>query len=136
MESAAVGLGFLVDPFAEHFVRGQQRAAGRNAPRRPPVINRGTYVRTMALDRLMEGFIASMTNSGPPSSRRSIQVVSLGAGTDTRYFVKVNEISKRSTFLLTTRVLFRNHHVRYPAQVLSIATLKLISRRSLLKRRR
>ncbi|KAA8571908.1 hypothetical protein EYC84_001857 [Monilinia fructicola] len=53
---SAVNLGYLDDPFARYFVNG-------SGTRRLPIINRGTYSRTTALDLLIER-----------------------AGTDTRYF--------------------------------------------------
>ncbi|KAI9870501.1 MAG: hypothetical protein M1830_004150 [Pleopsidium flavum] len=68
---SAVDVGYLDDPFAKHFA-GEPR-------RRFPIINRGTYVRTTAIDTLVNEFIA--TN---PSEKK--QIVSLGAGSDTRFF--------------------------------------------------
>jgi [phosphatase 2A protein]-leucine-carboxy methyltransferase len=66
-----VDLGYLSDPFARLFVQGPPT-------RRLPIINRGTYTRTTAIDKLVERFLAT-TASYP---RR--QIISLGAGTDTR----------------------------------------------------
>ncbi|KAL9028935.1 MAG: hypothetical protein Q9196_002763 [Gyalolechia fulgens] len=68
---SAVQLGYLDDPFAELFVAGQGQ-------RRFPIINRGTYVRTTAIDNLVHRFL-----SASPSQK---QIVSLGAGSDTRFF--------------------------------------------------
>jgi [phosphatase 2A protein]-leucine-carboxy methyltransferase len=79
---SAASLGYLDDPFIADFVR--------TAVRKPPIINRGsrhskpdliigTYVRTRSIDRLVEAFLQS------PSDTLK-QVVSLGAGTDTRFF--------------------------------------------------
>ncbi|KAG9248508.1 S-adenosyl-L-methionine-dependent methyltransferase [Calycina marina] len=68
---SAVCAGYLEDPFAEHFVEAA------SATRRLPIINRGTYTRTSAIDRLVDLFLAG-------SGER--QIVSLGAGTDTRAF--------------------------------------------------
>ncbi|KAL8940221.1 MAG: hypothetical protein Q9216_002930 [Gyalolechia sp. 2 TL-2023] len=68
---SAVQLGYLDDPFAELFVAGQNQ-------RRFPIINRGTYVRTTAIDNLVHRFL-----SASPSQK---QVISLGAGSDTRFF--------------------------------------------------
>ncbi|KAI9704602.1 MAG: hypothetical protein M1820_005515 [Bogoriella megaspora] len=78
---SAVELGYLDDPFAKAFV-------SERGPRRFPIINRGmlqqlpierTYVRTTAIDHLVHLFL-----SQSPSSPK--QIISLGAGTDTRYF--------------------------------------------------
>lgn len=68
---SAVELGYLSDPFARLFVQGP-------ATRRLPIINRGTYTRTTAIDMLVDRFLAT-TNPDEPR-----QIVSLGAGTDTR----------------------------------------------------
>ncbi|KAI1493770.1 S-adenosyl-L-methionine-dependent methyltransferase [Biscogniauxia mediterranea] len=73
---SAVDLGYLQDPFAQFFV--QTPAAGLPV-RRLPIINRGTYTRTAALDRLVSSFL-----SGREGGER--QIISLGAGTDTRCF--------------------------------------------------
>ncbi|KAI9847612.1 MAG: carboxy methyl transferase for protein phosphatase 2A [Sclerophora amabilis] len=70
---SAVELGYLDDPFAKDLIAEKPQ-------RRFPIINRGTYARTSAIDRLVEGFLG-----GPSSSKRK-QIISLGAGSDTRYF--------------------------------------------------
>ncbi|KAI9645576.1 carboxy methyl transferase for protein phosphatase 2A [Ciborinia camelliae] len=72
---SAVDLGYLNDPFARYFVNG-------SGTRRLPIINRGTYSRTTALDLLIENFLSQGDNSTPQPK----QIISLGAGTDTRYF--------------------------------------------------
>ncbi|EFX04162.1 saga-like transcriptional regulatory complex subunit [Grosmannia clavigera kw1407] len=77
---SAVDLGLLDDRFARFFVIG----GGLAAPRLP-IINRGTYTRTTALDKIIGSFLSGADSSisqvafSPPR-----QVVSLGAGTDTR----------------------------------------------------
>ncbi|KAK4099662.1 leucine carboxyl methyltransferase, partial [Parathielavia hyrcaniae] len=68
---SAVELSYLADPFAQLFVQGPPT-------RRLPIINRGTYTRTTAIDMLVDRFLAT-TNPDEPR-----QIVSLGAGTDTR----------------------------------------------------
>jgi len=68
---SAAALGYLNDPFIADFVR--------TITRKPPIINRGTFVRTRSIDLLIEAFLKS-----PPETVK--QVVSLGAGTDTRFF--------------------------------------------------
>ncbi|KAF4552518.1 Leucine carboxyl methyltransferase-like protein [Elsinoe fawcettii] len=69
---SAVSLGYLDDPFAQAF-------APFPPPRRYPLINRGTYVRTSAIDSLIGAFLE--VDSGTPK-----QIISLGAGSDTRFF--------------------------------------------------
>lgn len=78
MRLSAVELGYLDDQFAQYFVQGQQ------PNRRLPIINRGTYTRTTALDRLIASFLGHESGADEPLPRR--QIVSLGAGTDTRCF--------------------------------------------------
>ncbi|KAI1092718.1 leucine carboxyl methyltransferase [Rostrohypoxylon terebratum] len=73
---SAVRLGYLQDPFAQHFV--EQNTIGGTV-RRLPIINRGTYTRTTALDRLISSFLTG-------TATRERQIISLGAGTDTRCF--------------------------------------------------
>ncbi|KAK2792621.1 carboxy methyl transferase for protein phosphatase 2A [Onygenales sp. PD_12] len=74
---SAVELGYLHDPFARATLNG-----GVAGSRRYPIINRGTYVRTTAIDRLVDHFL---NTSGKPNSRKR-QIISLGAGSDTRVF--------------------------------------------------
>ena len=69
---SAVEAGYLDDPFAKYFVSGEGQ-------RRLPIINRGTYVRTKAIDNLVDEFL-----SKNPAQEK--QIISLGAGSDTRFF--------------------------------------------------
>ncbi|KAF2445908.1 leucine carboxyl methyltransferase [Karstenula rhodostoma CBS 690.94] len=69
---SCVELGYLDDPYAKLF-------ATQPSTRRLPLLNRGSYVRTTAIDTLIDRFLTTPT-PGPK------QIVSLGAGTDTRYF--------------------------------------------------
>ena len=69
---SAVKAGYLEDPFARYFVSGEGQ-------RRLPIINRGTYVRTQAIDNLVDEFL-----SRDPAQEK--QIISLGAGSDTRFF--------------------------------------------------
>ncbi|TKA66261.1 hypothetical protein B0A55_08424 [Friedmanniomyces simplex] len=71
---SAVALGYLDDRFAKAFL-----APGEQITKRYPIIHRGTYVRTTAIDKLVNRFLAAQ-----PEQRK--QVVSLGAGSDTRFF--------------------------------------------------
>ncbi|KAE9364008.1 leucine carboxyl methyltransferase [Stipitochalara longipes BDJ] len=72
---SAVSLGYLHDPYATLFVAG-------GGTRRMPIINRGTYTRTTALDILINAFLINKD----PNQPQTKQIISLGAGTDTRYF--------------------------------------------------
>ncbi|KFH47835.1 Leucine carboxyl methyltransferase-like protein [Hapsidospora chrysogenum ATCC 11550] len=78
---SAVELGYLDDPYAEYFVH----SADGPPARRLPIINRGTYTRTAALDILIDAFL-SEDDGGIQSTTAPRQIVSLGAGTDTRPF--------------------------------------------------
>ncbi|KAK0745063.1 S-adenosyl-L-methionine-dependent methyltransferase [Apiosordaria backusii] len=120
---SAVELGYLSDPFASYFVTPSPPSfhSGPSSipstPRRLPIINRGTYTRTTAIDILIDCFLSSTASSGQPR-----QIVSLGAGTDTRSFrlftspekhqnIQYHEIdfpviiSKKSTLIRTITAL-------------------------------
>ena len=71
---SAVNAGYLNDPFASCFVRRAQA--------RPPLINIGTFVRTWAIQKLVNQFLDAHSQAG----QRKKQILSLGAGTDTRFF--------------------------------------------------
>ena len=69
---SAVALGYMQDPYSSAMVKQPSRRA--------PIINRGTYLRTKTIDSLVKKFVEH------PDVRGRAQVVSLGAGSDTRYF--------------------------------------------------
>ncbi|CZT14563.1 related to Leucine carboxyl methyltransferase 1 [Ramularia collo-cygni] len=71
---SAVALGYLDDQYAKAFF-----PQGQEVPKRYPIINRGTQVRTQAIDKLVSRFLER-----DPARRK--QVISLGAGSDTRFF--------------------------------------------------
>ncbi|KAJ9158048.1 LCM-domain-containing protein [Coniochaeta hoffmannii] len=73
---SAVDVGYLNDPYAKYFVSNSSGPVTR----RLPIINRGTYTRTTALDILVDQFLSE--SDGHPTAEK--QIVSLGAGTDTR----------------------------------------------------
>jgi [phosphatase 2A protein]-leucine-carboxy methyltransferase len=73
---SAVRKGYLKDPFASYFVPEPHLA-----PNRSPLINLGTYVRSRALDELILSWINKAAADG-----RKVQIVSLGAGSDTRFW--------------------------------------------------
>ncbi|KAL7796607.1 S-adenosyl-L-methionine-dependent methyltransferase [Trichoderma ceciliae] len=82
---SAVDMGYLSDPYARYFVSN----LGGAPARRFPIINRGTYTRTTAIDGLVHSFLAGAEGEedgrGAPGVMAK-QIVSLGAGTDTRPF--------------------------------------------------
>lgn len=71
---SAVAMGYMADPYAQTFF-----PPGEPIAKRYPIINRGTYVRTAAIDRFVIQFL-----DAAPGERK--QIVSLGAGSDTRFF--------------------------------------------------
>ncbi|TGJ86220.1 hypothetical protein E0Z10_g2511 [Xylaria hypoxylon] len=81
---SAVDLGYLEDQYSRFFVQAPAMGA---AVRRLPIINRGTYTRTTALDRLIGSFLSA-------TDGQERQIVSLGAGTDTRAFRLFNKESQ------------------------------------------
>ncbi|KAL7922352.1 S-adenosyl-L-methionine-dependent methyltransferase [Trichoderma austrokoningii] len=76
---SAVDVGYLSDPYARYFVS----SLGGPPARRFPIINRGTYTRTAAIDHLVYSFLSEAREGTAVATR---QIVSLGAGTDTRPF--------------------------------------------------
>ncbi|KAJ0424815.1 S-adenosyl-L-methionine-dependent methyltransferase [Aspergillus carlsbadensis] len=77
---SAVGLGYLEDPFARVLTPLGQET------RRLPIINRGTYVRTTAIDKLVARFLGLTAESDSGWKQKKKQIISLGAGSDTRVF--------------------------------------------------
>lgn len=73
---SAVKLGYLQDPFIRFLV---QRA--HLQPPRPPLINTGTYVRSEAIDKLVNEWLDLSAAEG-----KKCQIVSMGAGSDTRFW--------------------------------------------------
>lgn len=69
---SAVSTGYLSDDYADLFIDNDTPLT-----RRYPIINRGTYVRTTAIDTLIHKFL-SVDRDAPK------QIISLGAGSDTR----------------------------------------------------
>ncbi|KAI1327159.1 leucine carboxyl methyltransferase [Xylariaceae sp. FL0255] len=88
---SAVDLGYLQDRYAQFFV---QRPAVGNPVRRLPIINRGTYTRTTAIDKLISVFLSATSTTGAGGGTR--QIISLGAGTDTRAFRLFKEASENN----------------------------------------
>jgi len=72
---SAVRKGYLHDPFIHLLVPRSHLAHAR-----PPLINIGTFLRSGAIDSLVDGWI----HSWPEDVH--VQIVSLGAGSDTRFW--------------------------------------------------
>jgi [phosphatase 2A protein]-leucine-carboxy methyltransferase len=73
---SAVAKGYLADAFAPALAPRGARAQ----PPRPPLIHVGTHARAWALDALVDAFLARA------GAGAQVQVVSLGAGSDTRFW--------------------------------------------------
>ncbi|QRW12607.1 leucine carboxyl methyltransferase [Ceratobasidium sp. AG-Ba] len=73
---SAVRLGYLTDPYIVPLV-----PRARFVPSRAPLMNVGTYVRSTAIDMLVEGWLDAAGSEGEKK-----QIVSLGAGSDTRFW--------------------------------------------------
>ncbi|KAJ1888456.1 carboxy methyl transferase for protein phosphatase 2A [Kickxella alabastrina] len=76
-ESAA-RLGYIADPFIQHFVRHPQRRA--------PLINRGTFTRFQGVQKTLRQFLR-YTSQNQQQHQTQNQVVILGSGLDTSYFL-------------------------------------------------
>ncbi|SCV71596.1 BQ2448_3184 [Microbotryum intermedium] len=104
---SASSLTYLDDPYTTHFIPSSVRRAGGSAVSRPALINLGTHARTWAVDQVVQGFLweteeeddasarggeGRESGGGDPPrrprrpGRRRRQVLSIGAGTDTRYW--------------------------------------------------
>jgi O-methyltransferase involved in polyketide biosynthesis len=67
---------YVQDPFIKYLV-----PRAHLQPPRPPLINIGTYVRSTAIDDLIEQWLLLSDHVG-----QGCQIVSLGAGSDTRFW--------------------------------------------------
>ena len=105
---SAVKLGYLKDPFIRSLVQRPHLQ-----PPRPPLINIGTYVRSEAIDRLVSEWLELSAVEG-----KKCQVVSMGAGSDTRFW-RINVRGFRSCpFLCVSAgvVTLRTPQVDWPSQ--------------------
>lgn len=88
---SAVRLGYLTDPYVSLLYKAPRIAGGQNE-RKAPLINVGTHHRTAALDAVVDSFLKAAANLATSSSSSGltgnpgIQIVSLGAGSDTRFW--------------------------------------------------
>ncbi|KAG0140838.1 hypothetical protein CROQUDRAFT_674429 [Cronartium quercuum f. sp. fusiforme G11] len=81
---SAASLGYIDDPFVPLLLRDP---APSPAVRRPPWVNIGTHHRTYVLDTLIRHFLCSPSPIDPTTGeRRPKQVLSLGAGSDSRFW--------------------------------------------------
>ena len=86
---SAVQKGYFSDPFMKSLL---PRGASHQPPR-APLINIGTYVRSEAIDKLVDEWFQLSAQEG-----KNCQIVSLGAGSDTRFWrIAVREVFARRT---------------------------------------
>jgi len=98
MIRSAVNLGYMKDPFVHHFVR--------KPTKRPPLINRGYFARQTAIDTLIDGFL----KAGGDTVKK--QIISLGAGFDTRFFQLKSAVRRRPFFFFGGKNLISSPFVQ------------------------
>ncbi|KAE8210562.1 hypothetical protein CF327_g5571 [Tilletia walkeri] len=100
-------------PFASPFARPahdtsssySSSSASASATRRPPVLNIGTYLRCTALDRVIGTFLEQ---SGLVSEGEGAHIISVGAGSDSRYWRLHADERLRSRLAHYTELDFRD----------------------------
>ena len=94
-----VSAGYLEDIYAPLLIKKSQKI------KRPPLINRGTYVRTVIIDNLLKDFLKTFDGS---------QVVSFGSGSDTRYLrLKVFLYFSRTVIFYIPKDQLSNSNCKY-----------------------
>jgi [phosphatase 2A protein]-leucine-carboxy methyltransferase len=89
---SAVKKGYVLDPFIQHLV-----PRAHLQPPRPPLINIGTFVRSTAIDDILFDWLETTEQLG-----QKCQIVSLGAGSDTRFWrIAVRRLYARLLYALT-----------------------------------
>ncbi|WVF71911.1 hypothetical protein IAT40_006721 [Kwoniella sp. CBS 6097] len=100
---SAVNAGYLVDPFVSLLYKSSSlshaagASAGASQARKPPLINVGTHHRTVGIDLVVDKFLQKYGSGGRNAVSGTVggdsgqfgdgcQVVSLGAGSDTRFW--------------------------------------------------
>jgi [phosphatase 2A protein]-leucine-carboxy methyltransferase len=91
---SAVRKGYLADPYIAPLIP----RAHLQQPR-PPLINIGTYLRTRAIDLLLDDWFRL-------TGRHKVQIISLGAGSDTRFWRLAVRLSfSHFFFFLVVRII-------------------------------
>ncbi|EPX71082.1 leucine carboxyl methyltransferase Ppm1 [Schizosaccharomyces octosporus yFS286] len=78
---SATKMGYIDDPYIQYFLP-------KRSIHKPPIINRGTYVRTWSIDHVLKNFLTKIEGKK--------QIISLGAGTDTRAFRFLAKLPKET----------------------------------------
>ncbi|OMJ07294.1 Leucine carboxyl methyltransferase 1 [Smittium culicis] len=82
---SAVNRGYIKDDFTKHFIKKKFHQI-----RKSPIMNRGTYCRFLGIQSVISAFIDTYTSS------KKVQVVSLGSGLDTSYFMYKQKLKDRA----------------------------------------
>ncbi|KAG5361608.1 Leucine carboxyl methyltransferase 1 [Yarrowia sp. C11] len=126
---SAVQKRYLRDDFIDLFVAGAKQAAAQQGPGsarktvaqfqpKLPLINRGTFVRHHAIDVMVERFLSAKK----PGQR--VQIISLGAGSDTRPFSLWNENKEYKNEVLYHEIDFAVSVQRKKDIILQDSTLR------------
>lgn len=84
---SAVQAGYFDDPFIKYMIKDKIKI------KKSPIINRGTYIRTMVIDKFIHSFLQFVN----PLEKK--QIISFGAGSDTRYFNIMSTLGKSVNFI-------------------------------------
>lgn len=80
--------GLLNDKYIHHFLNHYRGNLKRYS--KPPIINRGTFLRTTSIDSVVREFIGMGLASG-----KNYQIISFGSGFDTRLFRFIDEFDNK-----------------------------------------
>jgi O-methyltransferase involved in polyketide biosynthesis len=124
---AASSLGYYEDPFAAKLAQH-----GPVMPKRMPIINRGTWARVLAMDKVVDEFLCSSFGENTPR-----QIVSLGAGLDSRFFRLSERSSQQGGDQVTTSEVLKETVEAEPTFVVNGKVIRksLTRRRSFTTRR-
>ncbi|KAG5518194.1 hypothetical protein PMAC_003380 [Pneumocystis sp. 'macacae'] len=105
---SAVQAGYLNDPFVKYMIKDRAKV------KRPPIINRGTYIRTVIIDKLIYSFLQSID----PLQKK--QIISFGAGSDTRYFNIMSDLDLFNGSILSPSYCLHPIDLRTLTSILSL----------------
>lgn len=91
---AAVKQGYFADDFLQAIAESAELGDGVCSPRRPPIINRGTFARMRVVEQIVELFLKDVSSGG------EAQIISFGAGHDTLPFRLVESVQHASVVFL------------------------------------
>lgn len=120
---SAASLDYIHDTHSPLLLTPSQR---RSAGPRPALINIGTHARTWGIDALVTQFVDSLAGDGPSGGGVRGQVLSLGAGTDARFWrmKEDRERDEKSWGLRWVEVDFAEHTANKARMVASKPRLR------------